>query len=113
VESFRNNGFYIEKIADRKREEWELIPAIVYFIKLHDDAEEFYKVGITREDNYEQRMKSFPYDVDVITLNKMSLYDSIFIEKYIHEKLERNSYIPFKKFDGYTECFKSLDYKKE
>lgn len=106
--SYLNNGFYIEKIAERNKEKWENIDAVLYIIELYNENEKFYKVGITKKYNIDKRFSAIPYCVNVIQLFNLNLYDCVHVEKYIHDKLNDYNYEPKIKFDGYRECFSKI-----
>lgn len=101
-----NNGFYTETLADRNPQ-WDEIDAYVYIVKLKDENEEFYKIGLAQVKSRD-RFKRIPYEVTIIDKIYCSLTEAIKIESELHEKYSDFSYTPIKKFDGYTECFEGL-----
>ena len=80
----------------------------LYVIRCFDDTEEFYKIGITAT-SLKLRFsgKKLPYNYEVTQIIESEdaglIYD---IEKALHKYFNNLKYIPIKKFDGLTECFK-------
>jgi hypothetical protein len=99
-----NGRLYNPTIAERNKDKWSKIDAIVYVIRLSDDKEDFYKIGLTSRQTMDRAFE-MPYKVDVLAEIKTNLYDACLIENQLHEHNKKSSYIPMKKFNGYTECF--------
>ena len=79
--------------------------ATLYLVKLSNDSECFYKIGITT--NMEKRFTrgKTPYDIEIVKLvegDSSVIWES---EKEIHRKLFDFRYTPKNKFDGSTESF--------
>ena len=102
------DGGYNQKVAERKKEEWMLKPAMVYTIQCWNDDEEFYKIGITTT-SIEMRFKDsyIPYRYRLIDVIYTNLYDAVYLEAKMHKE-NKSKYIPKLYFKGYTECFSSL-----
>lgn len=80
----------------------------LYIIKMSNDGEVFYKVGITNK-TVKQRFPNAPYNIEVIKVLK---YDAAFIydlENQIHRLLSKYKYLPKIKFGGSAlECFNKI-----
>ena len=106
----RNKGGYCVTLAERHKDSWQSIDAIVYFLKFYNDDEIFYKIGITKS-TLEKRLswiKCNEYNIDVIHTIKTNLYDAIYKERELHEFYSEYRYRPKHKFGGYTECFSKI-----
>lgn len=81
----------------------------VYLIRLYNDAEEFYKIGITvhRYCRFYEIMKS-GYRIEIV---RMVMGIKYLIALDLESKLKSlfPSYIPLVKFGGYTECFSEVN----
>lgn len=105
------HGGYNITLAERNKDKWSRIKSIVYIIECKDSYEHFYKIGITNRkltQRFEQR--NIPYEYMKIIEYKTNLYDAVYIEKELHTINKYTAYTPLKKFDGYTECFKDLNF---
>lgn len=81
----------------------------VYLIRLYNDKESFFKIGITvhRYCRFYEIMKS-GYKVDIVCMFMGIEYlKALYLESSL--KSIFNPYLPKIKFGGYTECFKSVD----
>lgn len=77
--------------------------AYLYVVRLYNDKESFYKVGITSKEDCTSRFKSFPYEYDIIKMYKYK--DSGFIMDLESKLLSlEESYRPLKEFGGCSEC---------
>lgn len=78
----------------------------IYLIRLYNNSEEFYKIGISL--NAEKRKCQFPreYRKDLIVCQKFKLYKSFQMEQKLLKDFKTYKYIPTSRFRGYTECFK-------
>jgi len=106
------HGGYNITLAERNKDKWSKIKSTVYVIECKGLHEHFYKIGITNRklsQRFEQRY--IPYEYMKIIEYKTNLYDAVYIEKELHNINKETAYTPLKKFDGYTECFKDLDFK--
>lgn len=80
--------------------------ASLYFIKLSNDSEAFWKVGITQQTNLNNRFdKISNYNCEIINIVETTLYDAFCLEQNIKEEYSSSQYIPKHKFGGHTECF--------
>lgn len=88
------------------------VPACLYLIKIinkTDEKETFIKIGITTKTIEERFNNLYQLGYTIETLKKifpLPLYIAYIIEQNILESLSTNTYVPLKKFEGYTECFK-------
>ena len=86
------------------------VKGILYFIKLEDSNEVFYKIGITT--NLNNRFKTIPYSKNILLTiegDPELIYD---LEKVLQKKLTSYLYIPIKKFNGRLECFSFTNEKE-
>lgn len=84
----------------------------VYLLKLHNNREMFYKIGISK--NVHNRAVDIQgqssYKVEVLTSKFFeSASVAFYLEKILHSVFKNMSYTPQDKFQGYTECFKYID----
>ncbi len=80
-------------------------PAKLYFYRLWNDDEEFYKVGITGT------LRVFsPYNFEKISELRTTLYDAFREEQAFLKKFIQFRYTPKIKFGGWTECFRKEIY---
>lgn len=106
-------GGYNKTNADRNKELWSKIDAIVYTIKCKLESESFYKIGITVKENISDRFNGrFPYEYDTIYKINTNLYDATFIENELHSIFLDYKYKPSMYFGGWTECFSEIDLDK-
>lgn len=78
---------------------------ILYIIKLYNNDEIFYKVGVTQQRNYKNRFKGFPYNVEelkIYTGTPECIYD---MEQLLHKNLKKFRYEPKIIFAGSTETY--------
>lgn len=78
-------------------------------MKIYNDKETFYKVGITRHNiNYRYRnsISKAGYKYEIIDEVYMSNLETALIEKQIHNNLLLEKYEPSNRFGGHTECYK-------
>lgn len=99
--------------AERHKEEAINTNCNVYVVAMKSEYESFFKIGITVRD-IDDRFKDIHWSTkNEYTHNELykietNLYDAIYIEKELHDINFENSYLPNKKFGGYTECFSCL-----
>lgn len=87
----------------RKRCEGKI--AKLYIIRIFNDNESFYKVGITSKNNIKRRFTKLPYSWELIHLIESDNPDYIFdLERKILRETKDSKYLPLIKFEGYTEC---------
>lgn len=106
-----NLGGYNFTMAERNKEKWLAIQTKIYIIEMfnNDFTEQFYKIGITNRNLSDRFRKNLPYKFDKLVEYKTNLYNAIHLEHQLHLSHRKYEYIPKIKFDGYTECFHSLD----
>lgn len=82
-------------------------PALLYVVKIYNENEFFIKVGITTRslDTRFSKLNSINYTFKSIYTREIPLYSAFIKEQEILVAFKDNSYIPQKKFDGWTECF--------
>lgn len=109
----RNTGFYSEGYFSNHPEKKE-IPGKLYFVRLYNDTESFYKVGITKHGAYHRFYvdDKIPYNVDIIKETDMLLYDAYQKEQMLLEKYKNNYVVPLINFAGKTECL-NIDIRTE
>ena len=83
-------------------------PAKLYFYRIWNNCEEFYKVGITT--TKKRVINGNYYNTELISEVNMSLYDAWKEEQEFLKKFKTYKYVPNYKFGGYTECFKKEIY---
>ena len=106
--SARNGkGFFSEKRAEKNKEEWIEIKAILYFIKFTFEDEEFYKIGITTLTT-EERFSHLKDKITILNEYHSNLYDVVIKEQKILRDNKHDQYFPINKLNGgETECFKT------
>lgn len=94
-------------IIERNKETFSKINCFLYKIRLFNDDESFYKIGITTKD-VNIRLRSFPYNNEIIEIISSNLYDAYIMEQNFHNILKNYKYKPKLNFGGKTECFIKL-----
>lgn len=100
-------GGYNKTLIERYHTEFKNKKAILYKFRLYNDAENFYKIGITTG-KIKRRMSNIPYQIEVISIDQSNLYDCFYREQELLNKYKPNVYKPKIKFSGYTECFSKI-----
>ena len=80
---------------------------VMYILKLKNDDEEFYKIGITFQ-GIKTRFSgnnSLPYDYEIMYEYKCDAGCTWDLEKEHHKKYKAYQYFPNISFAGHTECF--------
>ena len=80
----------------------------LYIIRLFNSEESFYKIGITFN-HIKTRLKSFPYECEIIKVLEGDCEFIYNLEKEYHRKHKKYSYIPKLQFGGMYECFYKLN----
>jgi hypothetical protein len=81
----------------------------LYFLKLSDNTESFYKIGRTYRE-LSERTRKLPYTCETIHLLEHTDPKIIFdLEAHLKRTFKTNKYTPLKKFNGMGECFKFDD----
>lgn len=107
--SAQHRGFTKSKFADLCTKNNKGIGCL-YVIRLYNDHEHFYKLGITSRDVVSRFGQSLPYKYDIIYQifgNPKIIYDT---EKLLLKSVKPHKYIPQVKFGGLTECFKDIEH---
>ena len=105
-----SEGYYCVYRAEKMKDKWTNQKSNVYILKLYDELETFYKVGITKN-SIKKRFSSkiaLPYSYDIISLTEMSLYDAVYFETEIKNRNKDFRYTPIKSFHGRSECFTKI-----
>jgi len=101
-------GVFNTTTMERNKNVFLKTPCFIYKIRLFDNNENFYKVGITTKD-IKTRFRSFPYSYEMLEIISINLYDAYIIEQEIHNHLKEYKYNPQIKFGGHTECFTKIN----
>lgn len=80
----------------------------LYIIRLYDDVESFYKIGVTSRENPYERFSVYPYEKDIICLYQHPSSHLIMDLESKCISLE-TKYLPIKDFAGKSECVLSVD----
>lgn len=78
----------------------------LYIIRLYDDVESFYKIGVTSRENPYERFSIYPYEKDIICLYQHPSSHLIMDLESKCISLE-TKYTPQKEFGGKSECVES------
>lgn len=107
-------GKYSINNAEKYKGKWININAKLYFIRVFNENESFYKIGITNRSRFHDRFNSarLPYKYEILFLHDDNLYNCCHLENKLHNHFSDKSYIPNIKFGGYTECFKDIELKE-
>jgi hypothetical protein len=109
--SYENHpGGYTHILFERQPELKDL-PAIYYTLILNKGSEKFIKKGITIN-RVEVRISQFPYNVEILKEEHMTLFEAFTKEQEIKETYKYLKYKPKIHFGGHTECF-TLDIIEE
>ena len=104
---YSSPGIYNIKNIEKNRLDNINKKCILYKIKLFNNNECFYKIGITTT-SINNRLKQIPYNAEIIELINTNLYDGFYQEQQLHEELSQFKYNPQIKFGGKNECFTKL-----
>ncbi len=83
--------------------------ARVYFVRMFNETESFYKVGITYQ-QIKRRLRRIPYQVELI--NVKEYIDATFafkLEKRFKKIFKKYKYSPLNEFGGHTECYANVN----
>lgn len=80
----------------------------LYIIRLYDDVESFYKIGVTSRENPYERFSVYPYEKDIICLYQHPSSHLIMDLESKCISLEIK-YTPRKEFGGKSECVESIN----
>lgn len=103
IEKLKNNIHYIFKNSDAIT-----LPGRLYLLRIFNNEEEFYKIGITRstvDERYGSSALKHFYKYVVEEEIVGSLLEMYQAEQVLMKAYSNYSYIPKNKFDGRTECF--------
>lgn len=95
-----------------KNEEASKIPCSLYIIKVWDDIESFYKVGISA--NIKGRFIEIKarYNIEIMLNYNTNLEEAVNMENKILKSYKILRYTPKKEFAGKTECLSDIDLAK-
>lgn len=101
----RSSGFYCQGYFDNHPEQKD-IEGVLYYVRLYNDTESFYKVGITKHSANKRFFidDKVPYNVEIIKEKNMTLYDAFELEQKILSEYADYKVTPKLRFHGYTEC---------
>jgi hypothetical protein len=88
--------------------------SFLYLIKLYNDKETFFKIGISvhKYCRFYQLMK-FGYKCKIIYMLCGNDYSQfLLLEEYLHLEYSSKSYNPMTKFGGYRECYINIIQKE-
>ena len=80
----------------------------LYIVRLYDETESFYKIGVTSRENPYDRFSVYPYEKDIICLYQHPSSHLIMDLESKCISLE-TKYLPIKDFAGKSECVLSVD----
>jgi hypothetical protein len=100
----RFKGSYNQYLFE-SRPELKSNSAKLYFIKLYNDLETFYKIGITTTTLKYRFKEMYLYNYQLISEINTTLYEAFLKEQSFTRMFKEYKYIPKHKFGGYTECF--------
>jgi hypothetical protein len=92
------------------------INGYIYLIKLTDEYEEFFKIGVTKHSNINRRYprkRIAGYLITLISMIPNTYKNVIFKEKQLIKDEQYLKYTPKRQFGGWTECFKTSPYGNE
>lgn len=107
----KHNGGFTFKNAEKNKESWIKIPYTVYVVKIFNDEEEFYKIGVTHTKVSHRlipKKLEYAYKYESLKEIKVSKYHACYLEAFLHEAYKKDTYSPKVKFPGHTECFITL-----
>lgn len=109
----------IEKLIQNQKSSWKKSDwieicedkiAILYVVRMYNNFESFYKIGITSKSTINRRFTSCPYNIEVVKIIKSNNASFIYdLEKILLRATKHLRYSPKIKFAGYTECREVFD----
>ena len=100
-----HEGYYNEKTFSKFPHLKEM-DGTFYIVRMYNDTEIFYKVGITRYDAKQRYYgRSLHYKLDIIHEEKMCLYEAFLKEEEYKQSHRHLHYKPKHRFGGHTECY--------
>lgn len=77
----------------------------LYIIKCYNDEELFYKIGVTKRENINERFNQIHYETELLYVFEHEDKSKVIqMEQDLLNKLLNYRYIPYNKFGGHTEC---------
>lgn len=101
-------SWFSPTFAENNKEKLSDVPAMLYIVKIFNENEEFFKIGITTL-SLRKRFENLPYKFEILKINFLSLYDAIILEDILHKKYKNFKYVPKISFGGETECFNKIE----
>ena len=101
--SIGSHGYLHAEFFER-RPDLKNVPCKVYLLRLRQDGEEFWKIGITRR-TVGKRMYQIPYELVESEYVDTTFYRAYLLEKDLKQAIKRYRYTPAIDFGGWTECF--------
>jgi len=104
------DGYYNIHNAKKNKKTWEQIKSMVYIIRVFNDCEEFYKIGIAKNGlSGRFNKRNMPYNYEILKeIKNINQFEACFIESYLKNINKNNRYTPKISFRGETECFKVI-----
>ena len=108
----RSSGFYSHGYFNNHPE--TIVSGKLYFVKLYNANEEFFKIGITKHGAYHRFYvdEKIPYEMEIIKEVEMPLYEAYCREQELLEKYKDHYFHPSMDFPGRTECL-NMDIRDE
>lgn len=78
--------------------------AALYYVRLYNENESFYKIGVTMR-SVHTRMAKIPYNYELIITYHGDPKELLQFENRFKRLYRKHKYVPLLKFGGYTECF--------
>lgn len=80
----------------------------LYLIKVYNEAETFFKVGITNASIHKRFVSRLPYSYDVVLSIDATLYNAHLCETSVLRTFKSHQYVPKQRFPGWTECISGV-----
>lgn len=109
----RESGFYSHGYFNNHPEA-KLLLGKLYFVRMYNDSESFYKIGITKYSAYHRFYvdEKIKYNVEIIKEVEMPLYEAYKQEQHLLQKYSLHYATPLIDFGGKTECL-TIDIRSE
>jgi hypothetical protein len=79
---------------------------LIYLVKMCNENEDFYKIGLTKNTLSERFSSKKTYNHKEIFSKRVNFYQGFLLEQSIIQSPQYPSYLPKHKFGGYNECLK-------
>lgn len=107
--SIEGRSPYNLTIVERNKEEFLKIASGVYFIKIFNTEDCYFKVGISKDlkTRLQHIKSSSGMEVELLVYRRFNLYEAVILEEFILSSFDRSpSQV---KFSGYTECINMVN----